>query len=344
MILGVVIGVFAPGVQDTFDTVKLNGVSAPIAIGLIAMMWPILTKVQYETFPALFTSQRLWTHIVLSVFLNWIIGPFIMLGLSWATLPDLPTYRTGVIMVGLARCIAMVMIWNQLAHGDGNYCAILVMINSVLQIVLYSPFAVLFINIIGNQESSIHVSYGKVAISVLIYLGIPLVAGAITRYGVWLLTSKCFLNEKFLPLFGYISLLGLLYTIIVMFAYQGHQIIHNLGPVFRTMVPLILYFAIMWTFAFWLTWRLSIRYPSIFGYEMAVVQSFTAGSNNFELAIAVAIAVYGIDSDQALAATIGPLVEVPTLLALTWVSLFLHQKLAWSPTELAEGHVTEKNS
>ena len=132
------------------------------------MMWPILTKVQYETFPALFTSQRLWTHIVLSVFLNWIIGPFIMLGLSWATLPDLPTYRTGVIMVGLARCTAMVMIWNQLAHGDGNYCAILVMINSVLQIVLYSPFAVLFINIIGNQESSIHVSYGKVAISVLI--------------------------------------------------------------------------------------------------------------------------------------------------------------------------------
>ncbi|THH21334.1 hypothetical protein EW146_g182 [Bondarzewia mesenterica] len=346
MILGVIIGVFSPNVQKTFDTVRLHNVSAPIAIGLIAMMWPILTKVQYETFPALFSSRRLWIHILLSLFLNWIIGPFVMLGLAWATLPDLPTYRTGVIMVGLARCIAMVMIWNQLARGDPNYCAILVMINSVLQIVLYSPYAVLFINIIGSQaQSSIRVSYGNVAISVLIYLGIPLAAGAVTRYAVWFLSSKQFLEHKFLPIFGYLSLLGLLYTIIVMFAYQGHQIIHNLGPVFRTIVPLALYFLIMWTLAFYLLWRLSIRYPSNFGYEMAVVQSFTAGSNNFELAIAVAISVYGVDSHQALAATIGPLVEVPTLISLTWLALFFKQRLAWSPSrseqEIAE--VKEKN-
>jgi len=232
-------------------------------------------------------------------------------------------------MVGLARCIAMVMIWNQLARGNANYCAILVMINSVLQIVLYSPYAVLFINVIGNQGQSLHVSYGDVAISVLIYLGIPLAAGIATRYAVWFLTSKSFLERRFLPIFGPIALLGLLYTIIVMFAYQGHHILHNLGPVFRVIVPMVLYFVIMWTFALWLLHRLGARYGAGFGYDMAVVQSFTAGSNNFELAIAVAIAVYGVDSDQALAATIGPLVEVPVLLSLTWLSLFLERKLTW---------------
>lgn len=188
MILGVIIGEFAPNVQSAFDTVKLHNVSAraygyanpsvstltpkmtAIAIGLIAMMWPILTKVQYECLPAMFSSRRLWIHVGISLMLNWIIGPLVMLAVAWATLPDLPTYRTGVIMVGLARCIAMVMIWNQMARGDHDYCAILVIINSVLQIILYSPYAVLFINIIGNtaESSAIHVSYGNVAISVLI--------------------------------------------------------------------------------------------------------------------------------------------------------------------------------
>lgn len=188
MILGVIIGEFAPNVQSAFDTVKLHNVSAraynyanassstlnsqmiAIAIGLIAMMWPILTKVQYECLPTIFSSRRLWIHVGISLILNWIIGPLVMLAVAWATLPDLPTYRTGVIMVGLARCIAMVMIWNQMARGDHDYCAILVIINSVLQIILYSPYAVLFINIIGNtaESSAIHVSYGNVAISVLI--------------------------------------------------------------------------------------------------------------------------------------------------------------------------------
>ncbi|EIM82889.1 arsenical-resistance protein ACR3 [Stereum hirsutum FP-91666 SS1] len=351
MILGVIIGEFAPNVQSAFDTVKLHNVSAPIAIGLIAMMWPILTKVQYECLPAMFSSRRLWIHVGISLILNWIIGPLVMLAVAWATLPDLPTYRTGVIMVGLARCIAMVMIWNQMARGDHDYCAILVIINSVLQIILYSPYAVLFINIIGNtaESSAIHVSYGNVAISVLIYLGIPLLAGILTRFIVWFLFSKNFLLTTFLPYFGPLSLLGLLYTIIVMFAYQGHHILHNLGPVFRTIVPLLLYFLIMWTFAFWMMHRLSVRggrSSEHFGYEITVVQSFTAGSNNFELAIAVAIAVYGVDSDQALAATIGPLVEVPVLLALTWVSLYLQQKLSWGPSAAVEsmtGDSDEKN-
>ncbi|EIN07861.1 arsenical-resistance protein ACR3 [Punctularia strigosozonata HHB-11173 SS5] len=340
MIVGVIIGELAGNdVRDAFDTTTFRGVSLPIAIGLIVMMWPVLTKVQYEALPALFSTWHLWTQTFISLFLNWIIGPFVMLGLAWATLPDLPLYRTGVIMVGLARCIAMVMIWNQLARGDANYCAVLVIINSVLQIILYSPLAVLFINIIGHADkhAAIRISYGEVAIAVLIYLGIPLAAGCVTRYSVWLMTSKHFLEKKFLPYFGHLSLIGLLYTIIVMFAYQGHQILHHLGPVFRTMVPLVLYFVIMWNIAFWWLYRLNGRYGSngSFSYEMAVVQAFTSGSNNFELAIAVAIAVYGVDSQQALAATIGPLVEVPVLLALTWVALYLRAKLSWTVVENA---------
>ncbi|KAF8063603.1 sodium bile acid symporter family-domain-containing protein [Lyophyllum atratum] len=345
MIIGVVIGEFVPNVQNAFDTVRFDSVSVPIAIGLIVMMWPILTKVQYEQLPKLFTSSRIWIHLGISLILNWILGPLLMLGLAWATLPDLPTYRTGVILVGLARCIAMVMIWNQLAKGDSEYCAILVIINSVLQIILYSPYALLFINTIGGStQSSVHVSYGAVAISVLIYLGIPLAAGVITRYSVWYLSSKTFLETKFIPLFSPIALLGLLYTILVMFAYQGHHILHNIRSVFRVFVPMILYFIIMWSAAFALIYYLTRKETgrsSTFGYEMAVVQSFTAGSNNFELAIAVAIAVYGVGSDQALAATIGPLVEVPVLLALTWVALFLGQRLNW---KRLEGEEVEKNS
>ncbi|KAG6862339.1 hypothetical protein C0995_016037 [Termitomyces sp. Mi166 len=333
MIIGVVIGEYVPGVQAAFDTVRFNNVSVPIAIGLIIMMWPTLAKVQYEQLPKLFKTSRLWIHLGISLFLNWIIGPFVMLGVAWATLPDLPTYRTGVILVGLARCIAMVMIWNQLARGDREYCAILVILNSILQIILYSPYALLFINTIsGGDQPGIHVSYGSVAISVLIYLGIPLGAGVVTRYSVWYLTSKSFLDNKFLPFFGPFALLGLLYTILVMFAYQGHHIVQNIGSVFRVFVPMILYFVIMWSGAFTLLFCLSRKDAgprATFGYEMAVVQSFTAGSNNFELAIAVAIAVYGVSSDQALAATIGPLVEVPVLLALTWVALFCGKRLEW---------------
>ncbi|KAG6920091.1 hypothetical protein DXG01_010159 [Tephrocybe rancida] len=337
MIIDVVIGEFVPGVQAAFDTVRFNSVSVPIAVGLIVMMWPTLTKVQYERLPELFKTSRMWIHIGISLFLNWIVGPFVMLGVAWATLPDLPTYRTGVVLVGLARCIAMVMIWNQLARGDGQYCAILVIINSVLQMILYSPYALLFINTIGGGDHpDIHVSYGSVAISVLIYLGIPLGAGVITRYTVWYLTSRTFLDTKFLPAFGPLALIGLLYTILVMFAYQGHHIVQNIGSVFRVFVPMILYFVIMWSGAFAMIFYLTrkdSRPEATFGYEMAVVQAFTAGSNNFELAIAVAIAVYGVSSDQALAATIGPLVEVPVLLALTWVALFLGRRLKWTRIE-----------
>ncbi|THH30260.1 hypothetical protein EUX98_g3916 [Antrodiella citrinella] len=378
MIIGVIIGEFVPNVQKAFDTVSLKGVSVPIAVGLIVMMWPVLTKVQYESLPRLFTSRRLVYHIGISLFLNWIVAPFIMLALAWATLPDLPTYRTGVILVGIARCIAMVMIWNQLAGGDANYCAVLVVVNSGLQMVLYGPYAIWFINVIGGAhgQDKIHISYGEVAISVLIYLGIPLSLGIITRTAFLINPrTRPFFYRKFLPLFSPISLIGLLYTILVMFAYQGRHILHNLGPVFRIFVPLVLYFMIMWVLGFsvvyWLGRRNRARrqyagmcacrgldtntyYPEktgpdngpvvapssctpqpaqqetgFWGYDMAVVQAFTAGSNNFELAIAIAIAVYGVGSDQALAATIGPLVEVPVLLSLTYLALWLGKRLSW---------------
>ncbi|TFK25533.1 arsenical-resistance protein ACR3 [Coprinopsis marcescibilis] len=334
MIIGVVLGNYVPQIKVALDTAKFQNVSVPIAVGLIVMMWPILTKVQYEKLPVLFRSKQLWAHIGISVVLNWTIGPFLMLGLAWATLPDLPTYRTGVIMVGIARCIAMVMIWNDLARGDAEYAAILVVINAVLQMVLFSPLSLLFINVIGNaDEGRLRIDYGNVALSVLIYLGIPLAAGVITRFLVWGLWSKEFLQKKFLPLFSPLALLGLLYTILVLFAYQGHNIVANVGPVFRVMVPLFLYFVIMWTFTFFLVFYLGRSKKEarreMFTYEMAVVQAFTASSNNFELAIAVAIAVYGVNSEQALAATIGPLIEVPVLLALTWVALVLRYKLNW---------------
>ncbi|KDQ16683.1 hypothetical protein BOTBODRAFT_30601 [Botryobasidium botryosum FD-172 SS1] len=342
MILGVIIGEFAPNVQRTFTTVTFEGVSGPIVVGLIVMMWPILTKVQYERLPKIFSTWRVWIQLGISLVLNWVFGPLIMLGLAWATLPDLPTYRTGVIMVGLARCIAMVMVWNALAKGDSEYCALIVIVNSILQIILYSPYSIFFVNVIGNgsQSSQLHLEYGRTAIAVLIYLGIPLALGLLTRFTVITLTSRAFFTVKFLPYFSPLALLGLLYTIIIIFAEQSHRILHNIGNVFRVFVPMILYFVIMWTATFFMIWQLSKSSQSsesYFGYEMAVVQSFTAGSNNFELAIAVCIAVYGIDSDQALAATIGPLVEVPVLLSLTWLALFLRERLDWntpvSPTE-----------
>ncbi|PWN51864.1 arsenical-resistance protein [Violaceomyces palustris] len=329
MILGVIIGEFAPNAKENLNKGNFKGVSAPLVVGLIIMMWPILTKVQYERLPIMFKTRRLWYQIGVSMFLNWIVGPFLMLGLAWATLPDLTEYRIGVIMVGIARCIAMVMIWTNIARGDSDTCAIIVIINSLIQIVAFAPYALLLINVISDSED-FELEYSTTAISVAIYLGIPVAAGIATRFGVMALFGKKFFVNKFLPFFGPLSLLALLYTIIIIFASQAKSILSNLGPVFRTFVPLILYFAIMWTASFVLVWRLSRRYgKKEWGYQMAVVQSFTAGSNNFELAIAVCVAVYGSDSSQALAATIGPLVEVPVLLTLSWVALFVGRRLKW---------------
>lgn len=333
MIFGVVIGEFAKDVKKSLTKGDLQGTPAPLAVGLIVMMWPILTKVQYEKLPAMFKTSKLWSQILTSLILNWIVAPLLMLGLAWATLPDLPGYRVGVILVGIARCIAMVMIWNDIAKGDGDICAIIVIINSVLQIVLYAPIAILFVSVISNNKN-FALDYSSTAICVVIYLGIPLVAGVSTRITIITLLGKDHFKHRFLPYFGPLSLIALLYVIIIIFAEQARSILDNLGPVFRTFVPLVLYFAIVWSITFTLIFQLSLRYGSKrWGYQMAVVQSFTAASNNFELAIAVCVAVYGADSQQSLAATIGPLVEVPVLLILSYVSLYLSSRLSWEEKE-----------
>ncbi|KAB5589539.1 Arsenite transporter [Ceratobasidium theobromae] len=327
MITGVLIGVYKEeAVQHAFGGASWQGTSIPILLGLLVMMWPVLTKVQYERLPTIFTRRDIWLHIAISLVLNWIIAPFIMLGLAWATLPEshLERERKGVILVGVARCIAMVLIWNGLACGDPEYCAILVCINSLLQMVLFSPYALLFLNVLGGGNSpTLHLDYRHTAASVGIYLGIPLAAGIVTRFTMKRILSRSGF-DKFLKFFGPFALLGLLYTIIVLFAFQGHRVVQNIGSVFRIFVPLILYFIIVWFTTFFGLYSLNRRStgPSLGGYEKAVVQSFTAGSNNFELAIAVAIASFGTESPEALAATIGPLVEVPVLLALTLASKF----------------------
>ncbi|KAI7856352.1 arsenical-resistance protein [Circinella umbellata] len=329
MIMGVLIGYYVPGVQQSFETVQFASVSVPIAIGLLIMMYPVLCKVQYEKLPSILMTRQIWIQMGISIVLNWIIGPIIMTCLAWATLPDLPEFRTGVVMVGIARCIAMVFIWNHLAGGDPDYCAMLVCMNSILQIALFSPYSVLFINIIPSwfgapTDTAINVDIWPVAQSVLIYLGIPLAAGMVTRFAFIYTIGRQWYERNFLPYVGPWALIGLLYTIVVMFANQGHQIIDNIGSVFRVAVPLFVYFVIMFFIPFF--GLKSIGMP----YELVVTQSFTAGSNNFELAIAVAVGTYGINSQQALAATIGPLIEVPVLLALTYVALILEKKMNWS--------------
>ncbi|KAL4262288.1 arsenical resistance-3 (ACR3) family protein [Pleurotus pulmonarius] len=334
MILGVVIGVYAEnGVHSAFGGAQWNGVSIPVMIGLLLMMWPVLTKIKYECLGRVLSSRRIWLHMVISFVLNWIVAPFIMLGLAWATLPEasLERERKGVLLIG----VAMVLIWSGLAQGDMEYCAILVGMNSLLQIVLFAPYALLFLNILGSNSGSdgplLHLHYSEVSTSVGIYLGIPLAAGLVTRFvSRSLLSPRSF--ERFLKIIGPIALLGLLYTIIVLFAYQGKRIVDNIGSVFRIFVPLILYFIIVWFLTFFTLYYLSTRkkYRGIIGgYDMAVVQAFTAGSNNFELAIAVAVANFGTDSPEALAATIGPLVEVPVLLGLTYFALWIKRRTRW---------------
>ncbi|WFD45044.1 arsenicals resistance [Malassezia psittaci] len=329
MILGVIIGEYAPNARERLESGNFEGVSAPLVVGMIMMMWPILTNVRYEKIPKMTRTWRLWNQIVFSLGVNWIIAPFVMLALAWATLPDLSGFRTGVIMVGIARCVAMVMIWNRIARGDTDICAILVIINSILQLVLYAPFAIWFVRVISGDDK-LRLSYSKVATAVGIYLGIPLGAGIFTRFSMMKLLGTQRFAKSFLPYFAPLSLISLLYVIIVIFASQSHKILHNLGPVFRTIVPLVLYFMIMWTVIFVLVSILSARYGKHhWGYQLAVVQAFTAASNNFELAIAVCVATYGADSDQALASTIGPLVEVPVLLALSWLALYLGRFMRW---------------
>lgn len=323
MAIGIILGNFVPNTGPALQKGKFVGVSVPIAVGLLVMMYPILCKVKFETLHHAFRKREIWIQIAFSIFVNWIIAPFLMLGLSWAFLPDKEGLREGLILVGLARCIAMVLIWTGLAGGDNEYCAILVAINSVLQMVLFAPLALLFISIIGRSGDTINVSYSTVATSVAVFLGIPLGGAIITRFAIRKLASPKWYDTIFLKFLGPWSLIGLLFTILVLFASQGHQVVHQILSVVRVAAPLIVYFGIVFFFTLLVTHKLG------FGYKLSATQSFTAASNNFELAIAVAVATFGANSDQALAATVGPLIEVPVLLALVYIVKWIGKRREW---------------
>jgi ACR3 family arsenite transporter len=317
MALGLLLGRRFPGLGSLLDRVQVAGVSVPIGLGLLWMMYPVLAKVRYESIGAHVADVRL---VGTSLVLNWIVGPVVMFTLAWWLLPDLPAYRNGLVIVGLARCIAMVLIWNTLAGGSGELAAVLVALNSLFQVLTYSFLGYLFLTVVpgwlGGGTAALDVSMLDIARSVLIFLGIPLLAGYWTRRILVKRRGMPWYEKRFLPRIGPTALLGLLYTIVLMFAMQGDRILDRPADVLRIALPLVLYFLVMFGLALFLTWRMRFRY------EEAAAISFTAAGNNFELAIAVAIGTFGITSGEALAAVVGPLIEVPALVGLVYVALW----------------------
>jgi len=333
MALGIALGAVAPGLQRVLGALQVGTTSLPIAVGLLLMMYPVLARVRYEE---LGRFRQAWKLFGLSLLLNWVVGPLLMFALAWLFLPDLPQYRTGLILVGLARCIAMVLVWNQLAGGDGEVAAVLVALNSVFQVLAYAFYAYLFLAILpvwfgfgGGQ--AVRIAFGEVAQSVAIYLGIPLLAGAITRFGGVRLRGRPWYDDIAMPRLAPVALLALLFTIVVMFALQGSVILARPLDVLRIALPLVCYFALMFFGAYWLARRAGL------GYAETASLAFTAAGNNFELAIAVAVGTFGIASGEALAAAVGPLIEVPALVGLVYVALWLARRFAAAPALLPSG-------
>jgi arsenite transporter len=322
MVLGLLLGRAVPGLDGALSAVEVGGVSLPIAVGLLVMMYPVLAKVRYDELGHVTADRRL---LVASIVLNWVLGPAVMFALAWLLLPDLPEYRTGLIIVGLARCIAMVLIWNDLACGDREAAAILVAINSVFQIVAFAALGYFYLEVLPGwlglpATSGLEVSMWEIAKSVLVFLGIPLLAGFLTRTVGERAKGREWYEARLLPRIGPAALYGLLFTIVVLFALQGETITSQPLDVARIALPLLAYFALMWAGSF------ALGVATGMSYERTTTLAFTAAGNNFELAIAVAIGVFGVTSGQALAGVVGPLIEVPVLVALVYVALWARRR------------------